>query len=530
MPTLELLVVVLLALLVGSVLGRRWGIAPPLVLLVLGAALGVVPAFRQVVVPSDVVLLLILPALLYWESLTTSLREIRANQRAVLLVSVGLVVLTAAAVAVVLHAVGMAWGPAWVLGAVLAPTDATAVAGVVHGLPRRFLTTLRAESLVNDGTALVVYAIVVHAVSEPVSGGYVAGTFLLSYLGGITAGAVTWRLVVLVRGVLREPLQQSVISVLTPLAAFLLAESVHASGVLAVVTAGLLLSQSGPRLIPAAARLQATAFWAVLAHLLSGGLFVLVGIQLYGAVAELSSTGLLAALGATLAAFGAVLGSRLLWFWTVPYALRVVDRRPQQRARRVPSRQRVPIAWAGFRGAVSLALALGLPQTTTDGTPFPERDLIVFATCGVILATLLVQGLTLPAVVRWARLPQDEAMDDERRRADQAALSAALRALPLEAARLGTDPEVLASVMEEYRSHADTLDQLDRCSAGARAEPGSGRRQADDLRLAVLDHERAAVVGLRDQQHIDDIVLRDVQARLDLEEIRLLPMAAGADD
>lgn len=518
MLTLELIVVVLLALLAGTALGRRFGVAPPLVLLVLGIALGFLPAFRGLTVPPELVLLVVLPALLYWESLTTSLREIRANLRVIVLSSVLLVVVTAGAVAVVLHALGMPWGPAWILGGVLAPTDATAVAGVARGMPRRTLTTLRAESLINDGTALVIYAIAVHAVAEPVTGGYLAGRFTLSYLGGAAAGVAVWWLAVQLRERMHEAIQQSVISVLTPFAAFLLAELVHASGVLAVVVAGLLLSQSGPRVIPAAARVQSQSFWAVVSHVLNGALFVLVGMQLVTAADGLTSARLAEALGWTAAAFVAVIGTRMLWFHTTPYVVRAIDRRAVQRTRRVSWRHRMPGAWAGFRGAVSLAAALGVPETTTEGAPFPGRDVIIFVTGGVILATLLIQGLTLPAVVRWARLPADDGVDGERHQAEQVATRAALEALPVEAARLGLGGKVVAKLEAEYRMHAEALAEAD-------ADPtDDGRpREADfdALRLAVLAHKRAAVVRLRDERTIDDIVLREVQAQLDAEEVRL---------
>jgi len=516
--TLELIVVVLLALLAGTALGRRFGVAPPLVLLVLGVGLGFLPAFRGLTVPPELVLLVVLPALLYWESLTTSLREIRANLRVIVLSSVLLVVVTAGVVAVVLHALGMPWGPAWILGGVLAPTDATAVAGVAKGMPRRTLTTLRAESLVNDGTALVIYAIAVHAVAEPVTGGYLAGRFTLSYLGGAAAGVAVWWLAVQLRERVHEAIQQSVISVLTPFAAFLLAELVEASGVLAVVVAGLLLSQSGPRLIPAAARVQSQSFWAVVSHVLNGALFVLVGMQLVTAADGLSSADLAQAVGWTAAAFGAVIGARMLWFHTTPYVVRALDRRPVQRTRRVSWRHRMPGAWAGFRGAVSLAAALGVPETTADGAPFPGRDVIIFVTGGVILATLLIQGLTLPAVVRWARLPVDDGVEGERHHAEKVATRAALDALPAEAARLGLNGKVVTKLEAEYRMHAEAL-----AEAGAE-HPDDGRpREADfdALRLAVLAHKRAAVVRLRDERTIDDIVLREVQAQLDAEEVRL---------
>jgi CPA1 family monovalent cation:H+ antiporter len=521
-PTLELIVVVLLALLAGNALGRRWRIAPPLVLLLLGLALGFLPAFRGLTVPPELVLLVVLPALLYWESLTTSLREIRANLRVIALSSVLLVVLTAGAVAAVLHALGMPWGPAWILGGVLAPTDATAVAGVARGMPRRTLTTLRAESLINDGTALVIYAIAVHAVAEPVTGGYLAERFALSYVGGAVAGVAVWWLAVQLRERVHEPIQQSVISVLTPFAAFLLAELVHASGVFAVVLAGLLISQSGPRVIPAAARVQSQSFWSVVSHVLNGALFVLVGMQIVTAADGLSSTDVLEALGWTAAAFVAVIGTRLLWFHTTPYVIRAIDRRPVQRTRRVSWRHRMPGAWAGFRGAVSLAAALGVPETTGDGAPFPGRDVIVFVTGGVILATLLVQGLTLPAVVRWARLPEDADLEHERHEAERVATDAALEALPAEAERLGLGGKVVAKLEAEYRMHAEALEETVQDPDGERRSDGRPREaDFDALRLAVLAHKRAAVVRLRDERTIDDIVLREVQAQLDAEEVRL---------
>jgi NhaP-type Na+/H+ or K+/H+ antiporter len=254
----------------------------------------------------------------------------------------------------------------------------------------------------------------------------------------------------------------------------------------------------------------------VLTYVLNGGLFVLVGIQLYGAVAGLTSSSLREALGATAGAFVAVLGTRLLWFHTTPYVLRALDRRPVQRTRRVGWRHRMPMAWSGFRGAVSLAMALGVPQTTPDGAPFPGRDLIVFVTCGVIVATLLVQGLTLPGMVRWARLPVDDRVESERHKAEKVATRAALDAVPVEAERLGADPELVAKLEAEYRLHADALGQVD-----ADGRPSSAEADFDALRLAVLAHKRAAVVQLRDDQHIDDIVLREVQAQLDAEEVRL---------
>ena len=223
-----------------AVLAARVRVAPPVLLLACGALLGFVPALRQVQLPSEVVLLLFLPALLYWESLTTSLREIRSNLRVIVLLSTALVICTAAVVAAVAHALGMGWGPAWVLGAAVAPTDATAVGVLARSLPRRNVTVLRAESLVNDGTALVIYALAVGITrgAEHLSAPSVLGLFLLAYGGGAVAGVIVAWLSIRVYRALDDPMLGTVTSMVTPFAAFGLAQAVHASGVLAVVVAG----------------------------------------------------------------------------------------------------------------------------------------------------------------------------------------------------------------------------------------------------------------------------------------------------
>ena len=337
---LQVLVVVLLAVLVLSRLARWLNVPSPIVLLLGGVPLAFVPWTAGVALPPEVVLLLFLPALLYWESLTTSLREIRANLRVVVLTSVVLVLVTAGVVAAVGHTLGLSWPVAWVLGAVVAPTDATAVAAVAKGMPRRTLTTLRAESLVNDGTALVVFAIAVSVATgeQAFSWPSALGEFALSYLGGALAGVVVAWLAAQGRRIARDTLLENGISILTPFAAFLLAEQVHASGVLAVVVCGLVLSQVGPRTVSARTRLQARAFWQLTTFLLNGTLFVLVGMQLRSALAALQSYSLGEALLDALLVAAAVVGTRLVWTYTTPYLIRAVDRRPAQRLRRVGSR------------------------------------------------------------------------------------------------------------------------------------------------------------------------------------------------
>src|ERR1700760_803262 len=366
-----------------------------------GALLGFAPALRQVHLPPQVVLLLFLPALLYWESLTTSLREIRSNLRVIVLASTVLVILTAWAAAAAGHALGLPWGPAWVLGAALAPTDATAVGVLAAALPRRTVTTLRAESLVNDGTALVIYGLAMGVTTgeEHLSVLHVSGLLLLSYVGGAAAGVAAAWLSIQVRRRLDDPLLNNLAMLLTPFTAFLVAQAIHASGVLAVVVCGLIMSQAGPRLARAVSRQQSNAFWSLATFVLNGALFVLVGLELQSAVRGLTSVALTRGLILVVVISAVLIGVRFAWLFTTPYLIRMLDRRPQQRLRRVGARARVVSAVAGFRGAVSLAAALAVPETVASGAPFPDRDLIIFVTAGVIVVTLVAQALLLPDVV-----------------------------------------------------------------------------------------------------------------------------------
>jgi len=406
-----------------------------------------------------------------------------------------------------------------VLGAALAPTDATAVGVLARSLPRRTVTTLRAESLVNDGTALVVYGLAVGiTVGEESFGAlHVSGLFLLSYGGGALAGVLVAWLVTQARRRLADPLQENVLILLTPFSAFLLAEVVEASGVLAVVVCGLIMSQTGPRVGRADSRQLTTAFWTLATYLLNGALFVLVGLEVQSSIRGLTSTDLTRGLFAVAAVSAVVIGVRFAWLFTMPYVIRALDRRPQQRLRRVGARGRIVNGVAGFRGAVSLAAALAVPPTVGSGEAFPGRDLIVFVTAGVIAVTLL-QALALPAVVRWARMPQDTSVEEERRLAETEATAAALAALPEVAAELGIEDDVVERTRKEYEEHQHLMhrDLDDDDEPATRHE-----QQYTALRLALLARKRATVLALRDAQRIDDIVLRQFQTRLDIEEVRL---------
>jgi CPA1 family monovalent cation:H+ antiporter len=285
--------------------------------------------------------------------------------------------------------------------------------------------------------------------------------------------------------------------------------------VVAVVVAGLVLSYAGPRVIRARSRTQAFAFWDLATFLVNGALWVLVGLQFPRAVNGLDGTSPGHAVGVALVITGVVIGTRLLWVYLTPYVIRAVDRRAVQRTRRIGWRQRTVSGWAGFRGAVSLAAALAVPSAVGNGAPFPDRDLIVFVTSVVILLTILVQGTTLPVVVRWARLPEDTGRAEELRLARTRASEAALAALPGLAAELGVADDHLERIRADYQQHIRT--------ANAEADESAAAFELErQLRLAVLTRKRQAVTELRDANEIDDIVLRELQAAMDIEEVRLL--------
>ncbi|WFE35813.1 Na+/H+ antiporter [Micromonospora sp. WMMD975] len=518
MNALVLISVLGVTVVVGTTIGGRYSVAPPVLLIAMGALLGLLPPFENVVLEPEVVLVLFLPAILYRESLVTSLREIRANLAVIVLLAVALVIITMVAVAYVTLALGVEPHAAWVLGAVLAPTDAAAVAGLAKRMPRGILTTLRAESLVNDGTALVLFAVA----AGVIAGGKVPGPFALAgqfvgkSLGGVLAGLLVGGLVILIRKHVDDPMREGGLSILTPFVAFLLADAVHASGVLAVVVSGLLVSYAGPRVIRARSRLTAYAFWDLSTFMINGSLFVLLGMQVPGSLRNITSHSPAASFGIAALVALVVVATRLGWVHLAVSVLQGVDRRESRRSSHFDARMRTAAGWAGFRGAVSLAAALAVPVTMHDGTRVYERDLIIFVTVVVIVLIMVVQGTTLPAVVGWAGLTGDRQRDDEVRRARIRATEVVLEALPGVAADLGVAPDTVDRLRAGYQDHL--ADVRDPRSEEAERERELSRR----LQLAMLDRKRREVTRLRNSNQIDDAVLRELQAATDIEEIRLL--------
>jgi len=465
------------------------------------------------------VLLIFLPVMLFWESLTTSLRSIRRDLRGIVIMSTLLVVASALATAGVAHLLGLPWNSALILGAALAPPDATAVAALGRMLPRRNFMLLKAESLTNDGTALVLYAI---AVGLTLGGSYtpvdLAGLFALSYIGGAAAVVLAAGAAYLLLVRIRDPLIINIALLITPFAAFLLAGAIGASGVLAVVVAGLIISFTAARISTAASRRQTESAWPLGSYLLNGALFVLIGLQVQATVHEIEPGDVGRLLVSTVAVWVALVVVRFV-FQTVSITLiRLLDRRPSQRKRRMTYSARVVSSLAGFRGAVSLAIALSVPSIISDGSPLPGRDDIIFISAGVIVLTMLIQGPMLPPVVRWARLP-GEPEEEELHLAELAISSAAVNVVDDLADRLGINPEVHDRIAVEYRSHLSVLQGL---SQGSDQDSATRSRQEEQaLRHALLEKKREVLLGLRLAGTVDDTVARRIQTRLDIEEQRL---------
>jgi CPA1 family monovalent cation:H+ antiporter len=428
---------VLLALLVASagllVLAWRLRIPYPILLVVGGLGLGLAPGVPDLELPPELVLVAFLPPLLYGAAFFTPLRDLRANVRPISKLAIGLVLATTLAVAAVAHvAIGLDWAPAFVLGAVVAPTDPIAATSIADrlGLPRRVVSVVEGESLVNDGTALVVYRFAVAAVLTGSFSLWEAGLrFVLNAAGGIAIGIAVGFVVAAVRRRVDHPPTEITISLMTGYFAYLPAEVLGVSGVLAAVTVGIYLGWRTPVLTTVQTRLMGVATWEILTFVANAALFVLVGLQLPVVLDGLAgrSTGELLGYAALVSA--TVIATRVVLVFPFTYTSRWARLRARERSDSPPFRQTALIGWMGMRGAVSLAAALAIPLETDAGAAFPGRALIVFLAFSVILVTLVLQGLSLPLLIRVLRVDDDGLAEKEETKARIRAAEAALARL-----------------------------------------------------------------------------------------------------
>ena len=533
LPTISSVLTLVLGLLVAVValaIIAPWLHIPYSILLVLGGLLlGFVPGLPQFTLDPNVVFLLLLPPLLYSSAWQTSWRDFRANLRPISLLALGLVLLTTVVVAVVAHVLipDLPWAVAFVLGAIVSPTDAVAASAIAQrlGIPQRIVTIIEGESLVNDATGLVAYRFAVAAVVTGVfSLGEASWQFVVVSVGGIALGLVAgWGLSYLHRWLDNPPLEIT-ITLVTPFAVYLLGEEVlQVSGVLATVTTGLYLTWRAPTFFSSGTRLQANDVWEMLIFLLNGLVFMLIGLQLPGILAILNTT--IARRSPILLVWDAALVSltviliRLVWVFPQALLPRLLSRRLRERDPYPGWRSVLLIGWTGMRGAVSLAAALALPEVTAAGAAFPERAFVIYLTFGVILATLVVQGLSLPLLIRGLGLHDDGASQRQETQARLTAAQAALARLD----ELASQDEVSQVSAQHLRKHYEAqVRSITKRFKQAGDEPGEDHAMTyQRLQREALQAERSAVIGLRNQGEINDEVLRRIERELDLEEQRL---------
>ena len=527
--TIQIVLFLLAVLVLVAVVAQRLKTAPSILLVIAGIALALVPGLPPVELAPELVLLVLLPPLIYSAGVSMSWREFRFNLRAITLLAFGCVVFTTCAVAAAVHYwLGWEWGVAFVLGAIVAPPDVVAPLAIARrlGLPRRVLVILEGEGLANDATALILYRFAVIAISTgSFSMTKASGTFCAIVLGeiffGIGAGWLSLRL----RQWAKNPRVEITLSLMTPYLAYLIPEYLGGSGVLATVACGLYVSWTGPRLISAATRLQGIFFWDLIIYLIEGFVFLITGLQartLIEKAHDFPVRELLAAIAITVAI---TIAARFIWVFPATYLSRWLIPAVRRHDPSPPWQQTFVIAFTGVRGVVSLAAALAIPFIINSGAPFPHRDMILFATFGVIIVTLIGQGLTLPAVVRWLGVNRRRKSEHrQEQEAELAARSQAVHAARQHLLKIAKErklsPEIVKflNARHDHRERlipSDLDDGLDVIHSG------------NDIRLELIAAERDFLYGLLRDGKITDESRRRLERDLDLEEATILARREG---
>jgi CPA1 family monovalent cation:H+ antiporter len=497
---------------------RRVGVAYPIFLVIGGFALGLVPRAPRIEIDPDVIFMLVLPPIVYVASFFTPLRALRANLTSVASLAVGLVIASALVAATVAHTLvpGMSWPVALLLGAIASPSDEVAVTQVAarFAVPRRVLSILEGESLLNDATALTLYRV---ALAGALAGTFsltsALGTFVISTTGGIAIGLITGWLIAEVRRRVRDTSVELTLSLLTPYAAFLPAEALHVSGVIATVVTGMFLGSQLSQISDADMRLAGRAVWEMLIFLLNGFVFILTGLEVPYVLSHVapSDVGVLVGVGVALTI--ALVAVRALWIFATAYPPR---RRKRRKLEPHLFGESVVLSWSGMRGVVSLAVVLASP-TIPDGAPFPARAGLLVITLTVIILTLVGQGLTLPWVIRRVHLGTDTEVQQEEAAARGRLVEAAIRRIDeLYPVWPGHRP-LLDELRERYRHRSE---HVERQRGGSEDAVDRELIEHREIRRNVAEAEREALLRLRADGEIDDDVLRKLERELDLEEQR----------
>ena len=520
----EALVLILGAVVAVVLVGQRLRLPYPIALVIGGLGISLIPGLPRLRIQPDLVFLIFLPPLLYAAGWLTSWHDFKANLRPIFLLAVGLVLFTTVVVGLAVHALipEMPLAVAFALGAIVSPPDAvaaTAIAQEAH-LPKRIVTVLEGESLVNDATGLVALRFaVVAAASGTFSPSRAAAEFIWMVGGGIALGLVVAVAMSRVARFVKDDALLITLSFLVPYLAYLPADRSHVSGVLATVAAGIYGGWKGPELLMARTRLSASAVWDMLVFLLNCTLFILIGLQLPEVVHNLGhrSLGQAVVYGALTSLV--VILIRPLWVFPATWLPRLLNKRLRAGDPIPPWRQIVIVAWSGMRGVVSLAAALALPLTLGNGEPFPDRDLVIFLTFCVILSTLVFQGVSLPFLVRWlgVKEPPNEGIEREAR---IKIAHAALAHLTHLAEQKSENEEAIQRVTGIYQERVRHLND-DLAETLGWSPPRERMIATRRLLLQALQAGRRELIELRRENKVDQELLHRLEHEMDLEEIRL---------
>jgi len=519
----ELMLVLLFAVIALVLLAQKINIPYPIPLVIGGLLLSLIPGLPPVHLNPDLVFVMFLPPLLYSAGLMTSWRDFRANLKSILSLAIGLVLLTIVVTAwFAHHFVGLGWGPAFVLGAIIAPSDAVAATALAQRLhiPQRLVTILEGESLVNDTTSFVAYRFAIAAVLTGVFSLESASVkFVLVGIGGTLVGLVMGKIATTVQSYLDDPPVQTTLSLLTPFATYLAAEELGCSGVLAVVICGVYAGWRSPEIISSRTRLQVRPVWGLVNFILNGLIFILIGLQLPEVLQSLSGHSWGQMIGFASVILIPVILVRLVWVFAASYIPRIFSRKFCVNNPLLNWRQVALVGWTGMRGVDSLAAALAVPLFVKDGSSFPGRDLIFFLTFAVIFGTLVLQGLSLAPVIRWLQVVDDHVLEKEEKKARLKANQAALKKLEEIALSQPLNTLTIQRLKVEYE---DRIAQL--ASETMEADDSSRglfTAEYESITRLTLEAEREVILQLRNDRVINDEVLRHIQRDIDLAEARL---------
>ena len=516
--TFQLLIVLLAVISAVALVAKRLKIPPAILLVITGVGLALIPDLPTLQLAPDLVLVLVLPPIIYWDAVKMSWKEFRFNLRAITLLAVGCVVFTTVTVAAASHfLLGFPWAVGFVLGAIISPPDAVAPLAIAERmqLPRRLLVILEGEGLANDATALVLYRFAVTAVSAG-SFSFVeaAGTFVAILAGEVVWGIGVGWIMLRLRRWIRDPGIEFMLSILTPFIAYWPPEQLGGSGVLATVAAGLYVSWNGSRLIPARTRLPGVVFWDFLTYLIEGMVFLITGLQARAVIAGIHHYMTAQVAFAAAVVCAVVIAARFVWMFPGTYLPRWFVPSIRRKDPSPPWQHPFLLAFTGIRGIVSLAAALAIPFTVADGSPFPDRDLILILTFSVLFVTLVGIGLTLPAVA-WglglanAGRRERQAEREEEYKARRCAIVAAIDQIDA----LAQSRKLPQAVVEPMRvHHRNRLEDIERHNDGDERHKKLAEL-SDELELALIETER----GLVNRLYLDDELKGDARRRIERE-------------